>query len=208
MITSVHLSRPENYLSIYQSGCNFSCRKCHSWYFSKIRDGRWYSTEDVLKAAIAYEKSVTLVEPRQKATALHAYDTCRCCGSCAVDGNRSDLCPAVLDPQAIVLSPQGLGPARNIVAFTGGDIACCPEFYAQCARKIKRKTNLWVLLETNGYGLIPKNLDYLKNAGVDAFWLDIKAFDSEKHKCLTGCDNQHILRLPEEILNRGVCVGY
>ena len=32
LITSVHLSRPENYLSITQSGCNFSCRKCHSWY--------------------------------------------------------------------------------------------------------------------------------------------------------------------------------
>ncbi|MFH1242749.1 MAG: hypothetical protein V1689_10370, partial [Pseudomonadota bacterium] len=36
MITSIHLSRPENYLSVYQSGCNFSCRKCHSWYFSKV----------------------------------------------------------------------------------------------------------------------------------------------------------------------------
>jgi hypothetical protein len=28
LISAVHLSRPENYLSIYQSGCNFSCRKC------------------------------------------------------------------------------------------------------------------------------------------------------------------------------------
>lgn len=34
MISAIHLSRPENYLSIYQSGGNFSCRKCHSWYFS------------------------------------------------------------------------------------------------------------------------------------------------------------------------------
>jgi pyruvate formate lyase activating enzyme len=27
LISAVHLSRPENYLSIYQSGCNFPCRK-------------------------------------------------------------------------------------------------------------------------------------------------------------------------------------
>jgi len=38
---------------------------------------------------------------------------------------------------------------------------------------------------------------------VDAFWLDIKAHDAEKHKWLTGCSNTHILRLPEEILKRG-----
>jgi len=56
---------------------------------------------------------------------------------------------------------------------------------------------------SNGYGLTPQNLDRLQAAGVDAFWLDIKAHDAEKHKWLTGCSNAHILRLPEEILKRG-----
>lgn len=54
LITSVHLSRPENYLSIYQSGCNFSCRKCHSWHFSKVQDGYWYTPEDILKKSMEY----------------------------------------------------------------------------------------------------------------------------------------------------------
>ena len=59
-----------------------------------------------------------------------------------------------------------------------------------------------MLLETNGYGLTPQNLDYLKTSGVDAFWLDIKAFDSEKHRWLTGCSNERILKLPREIRRR------
>jgi pyruvate-formate lyase-activating enzyme len=63
-------------------------------------------------------------------------------------------------------------------------------------------TKLWVLIETNGYGLTPQNLDYLRDSGVDAFWLDIKAHDTDKHKWLTGCSNEAILRLPEEILKR------
>ena len=50
LISAVHLSRPENYLSIYQSGCNFSCRKCHSWDFTKVAKGQWWSPADVLKA--------------------------------------------------------------------------------------------------------------------------------------------------------------
>jgi pyruvate-formate lyase-activating enzyme len=118
-------------------------------------------------------------------------------------GKRSSLCPKVIQKKEIFLSPQGWGPARNIVAFTGGDLTCCPEFYAQCTRLIKAETDLWVLLETNGYGLTPQNLDALKEAGVDSFWLDIKAFDEGDHKWLTGCFNRHLLKLPEEIIKRG-----
>ena len=115
---------------------------------------------------------------------------------------RPDSCPNVLPPESILLSPQGFGPARNIVAFTGGDVTCRPEFYAECARLIKAHTKLWVLIETNGYGLTSKNLDELKESGVDAFWLDIKAFDPDKHKWLTGCSNELILKLPQEMIKR------
>ncbi len=38
---------------------------------------------------------------------------------------------------------------------------------------------------------------------MDAFWLDIKAFDGETHKWLTGCTNDRILKLPQEIIRRG-----
>jgi pyruvate-formate lyase-activating enzyme len=60
-----------------------------------------------------------------------------------------------------------------------------------------------VLIETNGYGLTPQNLDILKGAGVDSFWLDMKAYDGTDHKWLTGCFNRNILKLPEEIVKRG-----
>jgi pyruvate formate lyase activating enzyme len=203
LISAVHLSRPENYLSIYQSGCNFSCRKCHSWTFTRIAKGEWWSPEEVLKACKEYEKGVTVREPRDRATAFHAHDSCRCCGSCVMHGKRSSLCPKVIQKNEILLSPQGWGPARNIVAFTGGDLTCCPEFYVQSTRLIKEETDLWVLIETNGYGLTPQNLDALKEAGVDSFWLDIKAYDEADHKWLTGCFNRNLLKLPEEILKRG-----
>lgn len=203
LITTIHLSRPENYLSVYQSGCNFTCKKCHSWQFSKMADGNWHTARDVLAKALDYEKKVTLKEPREKATAWHAHESCRCCGSCVMYAQKSASCPHILDAEQITLSPQGYGPARNIVAFTGGDITCCPEFYAECTELIKTHTELWVLIETNGYGLTPQNLESMQTAGVDAFWLDIKAFDSQTHQWLTGCDNDNILKLPAEIKKRG-----
>jgi pyruvate formate lyase activating enzyme len=203
LISTIHLSRPENYLSIYQSGCNLACRKCHSASFAKIKQGHWYRPKDILRAAKAYERRVTLVEPRERATAWHAQESCRCCGACIMRGRPSDACPGKLTPRQICFSPQGFGPARNIMAFTGGDLTCCPDFYAQCAEQIKTDTQLWTLIETNGYGLTADNLDILQRRGVDSFWLDIKAWDDKTHRWLTGVTNAHILGLPAEILKRG-----
>ncbi len=202
LINTVHLSRPENYLSIYQSGCNLACRKCHSWSFAKVKQGHWYHPQDILRAAKVYEQQVTLLEPRECATAWHAQESCRCCGACIMHGRSSDICPGKLSTEQICFSSQGFGPARNIVAFTGGDLTCCPDFYAHCAELIKTHSQLWILIETNGYGLTAGNLDILQRHGVDAFWLDIKAWDDQTHHWLTGCTNQQILGLPAEILGR------
>ncbi len=206
LISAIHLSRPENYLSIYQSGCNFPCRKCHSWYFSKEAKGEWYSPGGILEKCIQYDQKVNLNEPCYKATAYHAHDSCRCCGSCVLYRKRSSLCPGILEPSVIALSPQGFGPVRNIVGFTGGDLTCQPEFYAQCSELIKAHTRLWVLIETSGYGLTPNHLDLLRSAGVDAYWLDIKAFREDVHHWLTGCTNEWILKLPEEMKKRDFTV--
>ena len=204
VITSAHLSRPEDYFSIYQSGCNHSCLKCHSWYFSQVFNGRWVSTDEIAEMCAKYAEEVTVWEPRKRATMFHATDLCHHCGLCVVQGKRSPLCPRRLRPDQIVFSPQGWGPARNIVSFTGGDIACCAEFYAEATEKIKDAcSRVWVLFETNGYGLTPKNLDLLASAGLDSYWLDIKAYDEETYRRLCGATNKWILRLPEEIIDRG-----
>ena len=204
LIKSAILSRPEDYYSIYQSGCNHTCLKCHSWYFTQIASGYWLSTDEIARMASDYELCVTVREPRRRATMWHATDLCRHCGSCVTQGKPGPLCPRKLSRSQIVLSPQGYGPARNIVAFTGGDLVCRAEFYAEAATKIKDICKkLWVLVETNGYGLTPKNLDILVDGGVDSFWLDIKAYDEDVYKKLCGTTNTWILKAPEKILDKG-----
>jgi len=96
------------------------------------------------------------------------------------------------------------GPARNIISFTGGDLACQPEFYVEATRLIKAlDQNLWVLFETNGHGMTPGNLDLFREARIDSFWLDIKAHDDGIHRRLTGSSNRRILGLPSEMVERG-----
>lgn len=195
LIKSIHLSRPEDYLSVYSSGCNHNCLKCHSSEFSKNMNGEWISIDMLAVIASDYCKSVTVEEPRSRATMWHAEDLCFHCGSCIQYGTPSDSCPRKLSPSQIVLSPQGLGPARNIIAFTGGDLTCNPQYYASAAEKVKMVTDekLWVLIETNGYALTKENLKILRDGGVDSFWLDIKAYDETSYRKLCGTPNSTVL---------------
>ncbi len=204
LIKSAHLSRPEHYFSIYQSGCNHTCLKCHSWEFTQKATGTWISAEKIGAIAREYEKLITEWEPRERATMWHATDLCRSCGSCVIHKAKGPLCPDILASEKIVLSPQGFGPARNIMAFTGGDLSCCVDFYCQAAEEIKKNCrNMWVLVESNGYGLTPHNLERLRDSGVDSFWLDIKAYDEHIYKRLCGTTNEWILKAPGEIIKRG-----
>ncbi|NVM37953.1 MAG: radical SAM protein [Candidatus Lokiarchaeota archaeon] len=203
VISAMHLSRPEDYFSIYQSGCNHNCLKCHSWEFSKHFNGNWYSTDEIAEECKQYEQYVTILEPRERALMYYANDLCKHCGSCILFNKRSPMCPNKVSKENIVLGPQGFGPARNIVAFTGGDIACQANFYVEVTKKIKQKCDdIWVLLESNGYGLTPKNLDLFQKAGLDSFWLDIKAYDEEIYKRLCGTSNKTVLDSPKEIIKR------
>jgi pyruvate-formate lyase-activating enzyme len=162
------------------------------------------SATDIAKVAKEFLSYVTVFEPKEGATSWHAHRLCNHCGACVTMGKRSANCPGVLSPDQIVLSPQGFGPARNIVAFTGGDVMCRPEFYLEATEKIKEVSkDLWVLLETNGYGLTPKNLEAYAEGGVDSFWLDIKAYTEKTYRKLCGTTNEHILSSIEDIVNHG-----
>ena len=204
LIKSAHLSRPEHYFSIYQSGCNHTCLKCHSWEFTQKANGKWLSAEKIGLIAKEYEKAVTVWEPLERSTMWHATDLCRSCGNCMIYNTKGYLCPQVLEPEKIVFSPQGFGPARNIMAFTGGDLSCCVDFYCRAAEEIKKNCrNMRVLIESNGYGLTPQNLGRLRDSGVDSFWLDIKAFDEDVYTKLCGTTNEWILKAPSAIVERG-----
>jgi len=203
IIKSIHLSRPEDYLSVYSSGCNHNCLKCHSSEFSKHVNGEWISVDALALMAEMYKGQVTVYEPRSRATMWHAEDLCYHCGSCILSGVRSEFCPKKLTPSQVVLSPQGFGPARNIAAFTGGDLTCRPDYYAAAADKIKESTEgkIWVLIETNGYALTRKNLEILRDGGVDSYWLDIKAYDEKIYQKLCGTPNSTVLKSLSHIID-------
>lgn len=204
LIYDIVLSRPEDYLSIYQSMCNHTCLKCHSWYFTQVPEGKWYSCRDVLRSVLDYHEQVTVWEPRSRATMWHASDLCAHCGQCILAGEKPFFCPNRLRRDQVLVSPQGYGPARNIVSFTGGDLYCRREYYVPLFKLLKREApDLWIHIETNGYGLTRRNLEAYWEAGLDSIWLDMKAYRGDVYRRLCGTANEHILELPGLIYDMG-----
>ncbi|MCG3220490.1 MAG: radical SAM protein, partial [Candidatus Heimdallarchaeota archaeon] len=67
----------------------------------------------------------------------------------------------------------------------------------------KELDDFWILLETNGYGLTPQNLEAYAAGGVDAFWLDIKAYSEDIYRELCGTSNEQILDSVQRIIDLG-----
>jgi len=135
----------------------------------------------------------------------HASDLCAHCGSCVLTGVPGPCYPRKLTAEKITWSPQGYGPARNIVSFTSGDLYCQPAFYAKAFRLIKREApDIWVHVETNGYGLTRRNLEVLYEAGLDSVWLYMKAYYEDTYRFLCGTSNKWVLELPALIRDMGL----
>ncbi len=67
----------------------------------------------------------------------------------------------------------------------------------------KEAPDLWIHVETNGYGLTRRNLEAYWEAGLDSIWLDMKAYHEHVYRRLCGTTNKHILELPALIHDMG-----
>jgi len=145
LIHDAHLSRPEHYYSVYQSCCNWECLFCHSWRFTQRPVGTWWGPEDFVRHALEYRETVTVWEPRSRATSFHATDLCLGCGRCVTLGERPEWCPGELDPDQVVPSPQGWGPARNVAAGLDAVWLDVKSWKEDVHRKLTGATNRYTL---------------------------------------------------------------
>lgn len=87
------------------------------------------------------------------------------------------------------------------VTFSGGEPFMQPELLYKTVRLCKEK-KLNVMLETCGYGDFDKFKKVLPY--IDAMFADIKIFDNEKHKNVTGVENTLILNNIRKISEYGI----
>lgn len=177
---------PGNRTAIFLQGCNINCRYCHNPETRKmcIHCGRCVKTCPAGALTLGTDGRVHF-----------APEKCVQCDTCI------HVCPNDSSPRTCELTPAEVYarvkrqiPFIRGISVSGGECMLHPDFLAELFR-LARADGLGTLIDSNG--TIPF-WEYPELMSVsDGVMLDIKAFDSEDHRHVTGAPNGIVLKNAE-----------
>jgi len=183
---------PGNRSVIFLQGCQFNCLYCHNPYTINICNACGICVESCPAGALSLDGGRIL------------WDQVACvdCDTCI------DVCPNNSSPKTRAMTPAVIWEAiQNYLPFisgltvTGGEPTCQPDFLFDLFRLVKGQSDLTTCIETNGgvQGEVIKTL----LPDLDYVMVDLKAFDPEIHRALTGRGNAKTLETIRQVTEAG-----
>ncbi len=182
--------------SVFFKGCNMSCPWCHNpETLKKDPELIFYDTK-CIGCGKCFE--VCPVGAHKNVDGNHVIDRnlCTDCGKCAeiCYAKALGMCGREMTVEEVMREVrQDIPYYKNSgggVTLSGGEVLCNKDF-AMALSKECRKENINVAVESN----ISFPWEYSKDLfeACDFIMCDIKIFDDEKHKAMTGVSNKNVL---------------
>lgn len=183
---------PGNRSVVFLQGCQFNCLYCHNPYTINYCNACGVCVGQCPVGALTLAGGQVL------------WDSGKCvgCDTCI------DVCPNDSSPKVRRLTPeetwdaiQPFMPFISGITVTGGEATCQPDYLAGLLKTVKAHSDLDTCIETNGEmgaGVLERLLPDL-----DFVMVDLKAFDSEVHRRLTGQDNAQTLETIRRVAEAG-----
>lgn len=174
---------PGNRTAIFLQGCNINCKYCHNPETRKLCIDCGACVEKCPVGALSIDAGGKV-----------NYDADKCveCDTCI------KLCPHDSSPRTSHMSVEEVYdkvkkqiPFIRGITVSGGECMLCPEFLVELFRKAK-EDGLTTLIDSNGTVSFENYPELLEVT--DGVMLDIKAFDNEQHKEVTGAGNEIVLK--------------
>lgn len=186
---------PGNRMAIFFQGCNIHCKYCHNPETINICNNCGICVKECPVGALGFSNEKVMWSPEK----------CINCDQCI------KICPNFSSPKVKEYSPEELFEEIKKVksfirgiTFSGGECSLNHEFIVDLIRLVKEEfPKLTVFVDTNGYIDFQKEKYKSFVEEVDAFMLDIKAFDENEHIKLTGKSNKNILNNLDFLLKKG-----
>lgn len=182
---------PGNRTAIFLQGCNFDCKYCHNPETKQVCVSCGECVEKCpMKALSIVDKKVV-------------YDIEKCCNcdTCIkVCKNHSSPKIRKMTPQMVYEEVKKQIPFIRGITVSGGECTLYPEFIEELF-KLCKVNGLNTLIDSNGTYDFEKNQELLKVT--DGVMLDIKAYNKEEHKNVTGMYNEMVLKNAEYLAGLG-----
>ncbi|GAA0121714.1 MAG: YjjW family glycine radical enzyme activase [Clostridium argentinense] len=170
-----------NRTAIFLQGCNFNCLYCHN--------------PETINTCINCGKCVNYCEygalSMVDGKVNYNREKCVNCDSCIAACNHNS------SPKVSIMTVQDIMKVLNKTKYfisgitvSGGECTLQSDFLIELFREVK-KLGLTTFLDTNGSLPIYDNLELLEVT--DKTMIDLKAFDSEENKYLTGMKNETVI---------------
>jgi pyruvate formate lyase activating enzyme len=168
--------------SIFFQGCNISCLYCHNPETNHLCNNCGACVDACQNHALSIKDSKVIWNK----------DLCISCDKCI------SICKNHASPKIMYLTPMEVFDSikRNLpfirgITASGGECMLYPEFLKELF-KLAKESNLGTLLDSNGMVLY-EDYEELMNY-TDGVMLDIKAWDKEVYRRLTGYTNENVKR--------------
>jgi pyruvate formate lyase activating enzyme len=172
---------PGNRAVVFLQGCNLRCAFCHNPQTIARCSQCGACVAECPSGALRMEDGVVLWDAA----------VCQDCDTCI------QVCPSYSSPKVWDVSPETLWTEiepqalfLNGVTVTGGEPTLQIQFLEQFLHIVKTRSDLTTLVETNGMAAAEHFSRLLPD--LDLAMIDLKVFDSEAHRKLTGQGNERV----------------
>lgn len=181
ILQSSSVDGPGNRMAIFLQGCNFNCLYCHN--------------PETINHCISCGKCVKTCPSSALSivdnTVVWDKSLCCMCDECI------KVCPSNSSPKTTLMKVDDIINEINKVKLfisgitvSGGECSLQSEFLSSLFKEVKN-LNLTCFLDTNGSIPLQSKPDLLKYT--DMTMVDLKSYDPEEHKMLTGMDNTTVI---------------
>ncbi|MBC8061540.1 MAG: YjjW family glycine radical enzyme activase [Clostridiaceae bacterium] len=181
---------PGNRTSIFFQGCNFNCLYCHNPETINICNHCGICVMECKFSALWMNSGEVIWDK------VLCQNCDVCLGSCPHNSTPKALEMTV---EQVLLEIRKTRKFISGITVSGGECTLQSEFLLELFKEVK-KMGLTTFVDTNGSIPLYQNEALLKVT--DKVMLDVKAYNEEEHKMLTGMGNQVVLKNLKELAKK------